>query len=118
MERMSTAFLPFVLMVALAGSTPDRDAGPARGKPTPKAAGPCRKPSDKTLVKVALKPDTEVADVIAWHAATTCSGVLMSNSVPLAGKKVSILAPQPITMAELRRLFHAALDSVGLAAEP
>jgi hypothetical protein len=95
------------------------DAGaPARKEPPP-AADPCKRPpKDRALVKVNLKPDSEVSDVISWYAATTCTGFLMSNGVALAGKKVTILAPKPITVAELRRLFHAALDSVGLAAEP
>jgi type II secretory pathway component GspD/PulD (secretin) len=83
------------------------------------AADPCKHPpKDRALVKVNLKPDSEVADVISWYAALTCTGMLVSNGVPLAGKKVTIVSPKPITFAELRRLFNSALDSVGLAAEP
>src|SRR5204862_129224 len=68
--------------------------------------------------KVNLKPDSEVADVISWYSGATCTPILVSSGTALAGKKVTILSPEPITFAELRRLFHAALDSVGLAAEP
>jgi hypothetical protein len=82
-------------------------------------AGPawadCKKPSEKTLVKVNLKPDTEVADLVSWYANLTCTSVLMGAQV--TGKKVTVLAPQPITLAEVRRLFYDALDSVGLTAE-
>jgi hypothetical protein len=75
----------------------------------------CKKPGEKTLVRVNLKPDTEVADMVGWYANLTCTTVLMGASV--TGKKVTILAPEPITLAEARRLFYNALDSVGLTAE-
>jgi hypothetical protein len=95
----------------------DAGAPPARKAPAP--TDPCKKPpKDSTLVKVNLKPDSEVADVISFYAATTCTGMLLSSGTSLTGKKVTIVSPKPITIAELRRLFHAALDSVGLAAEP
>jgi hypothetical protein len=96
----------------------DAGAPPARQAPPP-PADPCKRPpKDSTLVKVNFKPDSEVADVIAWYAAITCTGMLMSSSTSLTGKKVTIVSPKPITIAEVRRLFLAALDSVGLAAEP
>jgi len=81
--------------------------GPARAD--------CKKPGEKTLVKVNLKPDTEVADLVSWYANLTCTSVLMGAQV--TGKKVTVLAPQPIPLAEVRRLFYDALDSVGLTAE-
>ena len=69
-------------------------------------------------MKLNLKPDSEVADVIAWYATLTCTPMFVSSGVSLAGKKVTVLSPTPVTMAEVRRLFFAALDSVGLAVEP
>jgi hypothetical protein len=96
------------------------DAGaPAPRKPPEAPADACKRPPrEKSLVKVNLKPDSEVADVISWYSTLTCTPVLVSSATPLAGKKVTILSPRPIAVAEVRRLFHAALDSVGLAAEP
>jgi general secretion pathway protein D len=65
-----------------------------------------------------LQPDSEVIDVIGWYANVFCTTMLVSSSTPLAGKKVTILAPTPVTGAEARRLFFAALESVGLTVEP
>jgi len=79
------------------------------------ARGECKKPSEKALIKVNLKPDTEVADLLSWYSNVTCTPVLVGT--PLAGKKVTILAPEPIRLAEVRRLFLDALDSVGLTVE-
>jgi hypothetical protein len=103
------------LVLGLAGSA---GAAPPRSRPAPPKEADCKPPGDKTRLKLNLKPDSEVADVIAWYAAVTCTTVLVTSNVPLAGKKVTILAPTPITLAEMRRLFDAALDSVGLVAEP
>lgn len=79
------------------------------------AAGECKKPSEKTLFKLDFKPDTEISVVINWYSTTTCVPVLIGT--PIAGKKVTLLAPEPITLAEVRRLFYDTLDSVGLTAE-
>ena len=128
---MKPAHLTILLSGALAlgrGNLPAfaqaRDAGarpsktPPERPPQPKEDGSCKKPpSEKALVKLNLKPDTEVAEVVSWFSAVTCTPMLMSSGVPLAGKKITILAPKPITVAEARRLFFAALDSVGLAVE-
>jgi type II secretory pathway component GspD/PulD (secretin) len=111
MSPAPSAILALILAV-------DAGAPPSRTAPAPAADACKRPPKDRSLVKVNLKPDSEVADVISWYAAMTCTPVLVSSATPLAGKKVTILSPKPITVAELRRLFHAALDSVGLAAEP
>jgi type II secretory pathway component GspD/PulD (secretin) len=106
---MAALALLVLLVAADAGATPAQKAPPAQT---------CKKLKDGTRVKLNLKPDSEVADVIAAYAALTCTGILMSNGTSLAGKKVTIVSPEPITIAELRRLFLGALDSVGLAAEP
>lgn len=86
----------------------------AAGQPQ---TAPCKKLRESSVVKLNFKPDTEVADLITWFSRATCTTVLVSNSVSLSGKKVTIIAPTPITLAEARRLFYAALDSVGLTAE-
>src|SRR5262245_37384749 len=75
----------------------------------------CRKLGDDVLVTLEFKPDTEIAAVIAWYAMITCLTMVVGTSID--GKKVTILAPKPIKMAEARRLFFDTLDSVGLAAE-
>jgi general secretion pathway protein D len=81
-------------------------------------AGGCKPLPSSTKIKVSLKPETEVADLITWYATLTCTPVLVSNRVPLAGKKVTLLTPTPVIVADLHRLFIAALESVGLTVDP
>jgi general secretion pathway protein D len=77
----------------------------------------CKKlPPGKRIVKLNLKPETDVIDLIGWISSITCSQFLVS--IPLHGKKVTVIAPQLITPEEAYRLFFAALESVGLTVEP
>jgi hypothetical protein len=89
--------------------------GAERGSSKPSEG--CKRPSPKLKIKVNLKPDTEVADLLAWYSTLTCTPLLVSSGVNIAGKKVTIMSPTPITVAEIDSLFRGALDSVGLTLE-
>ena len=83
-----------------------------------KNARACKPPSPGTRgVKLNLKPDTKVPDLIAWIASVTCKRFLLPDTTPVDGKKVTVVAPQLITSEEAYKLFLAALDSVGLRVE-
>ena len=68
-------------------------------------------------MKLNLKPDTEVADLVAWISSITCKQFVLPD-VPASHAKVTIVAPSLITPGEAYRLFLDALDSVGLAVYP
>lgn len=91
---------------------------PARHpKPPDEAVHPdgCRKlPAGKRIVKLNLKPETNVADLVVWISSITCAQIVVADAVAATGKKVTIFAPEPITPEEAYRLFLDALDSVGL----
>ncbi|HVR62971.1 MAG TPA: type II secretion system secretin GspD [Polyangia bacterium] len=79
----------------------------------------CKKfPAGKRIVKLNMKPDTELGDLLAWISSITCKQFLLPGTIPPNSKKVTIIAPQLITPEEAYRLFLAALDSVGLTVEP
>jgi general secretion pathway protein D len=85
--------------------------------PGEKEFNSCKKlPPGKRIVKLNLKPETEVLDLIGWISSITCSQFLITSN--LQGKKVTIIAPQLITPEEAYRLFYAALESVGFTVEP
>ncbi len=87
--------------------------------PGEKEFNSCKKlPSGKAILKLNLKPDSEVSDLIGWFSSITCTPFLTSTSVSLQGKKVTVIAPLPITIADAYRLFYAALESVNLTVEP
>ena len=91
-------------------------AAPARGVAAPDegAVVSCRKMPPGKRLKLNLKPNTELGDLIAWIAAITCKQFVLSGTIASASKTVTIIAPQPLTSAEAYQLFLQALDSVGL----
>ena len=102
-----------LLLIALASSSVF--AAPNRETPSTNA---CRKlPAGKRLVRLNLKPNTDVADLIAWISSVTCKQFVLPAGLG-AGKTVTIVAPQLITPEEAYRLFLDALDSVGLTVYP
>jgi general secretion pathway protein D len=68
-------------------------------------------------VKLNLKPDTELGDLIAWISSITCKQFLLPGTIPGNSKKVTVVAPELITPEEAYRLFLTALDSVGLTVQ-
>ena len=110
MCAIHTMTLATMLLVGAAGSA--SGAENARSKAPTQVS--CKPPPPKLKIKVNLKPDTEVADLIAWYSNLTCTPLMVSSGVAIAGKKVTILSPAPVTVAEIDALFRGALDSVGL----
>ena len=61
----------------------------------------CKKfPSGKRIVKLNLKPDTELGDSIAWISSITCKQFLLPGTIPANSKKVTVVAPELITPEE------------------
>jgi len=79
----------------------------------------CRKlPARKRLVKLTLKPDTNVDELVVWISAITCRQFVWSEAIAARNKKVTIVAPLPMTPKQAFGLFLNALDSIGLTVEP
>jgi len=105
----TTTFVVALLVAAPTRGVAARDDG---------AVTSCRKlPAGKRL-KLNLKPNTELADLIAWIASITCKQFVVPGTIASASKTVTIIAPQPLTSAEAYQLFLDALDSVGLTVYP
>ncbi|HLK89907.1 MAG TPA: type II secretion system secretin GspD [Polyangia bacterium] len=105
---------------ATAPTAPGAAGAPAGGTVIgEKEFNSCKKyPSGKRIVKLNLKPDTELGDLIAWISSITCKQFLLPGTIPANSKKVTIVAPELITPEEAYRLFLGALDSVGLTVQP
>ena len=65
-----------------------------------------------------LKPDTNVDDLVVWISSITCREFVWSEAIAARNKKVTIVAPLPMTPRQAFGLFLDALDSVGLTVEP
>jgi type II secretory pathway component GspD/PulD (secretin) len=82
----------------------------------PEGPPACRKlPAGKRLVKLNLKPGTEIPDLVAWISSVTCKPFILPSGIA-SGKTVTVVSPQLITVGEAYDLFLQALDSVGLTA--
>jgi general secretion pathway protein D len=104
---------------AAPAATPTPAAPGAAEAPGEKEFNSCKKfPAGKRVVKLNLKPDTELGDLLSWISSITCKQFLLPGTIPANSKKVTIIAPQLITPEEAYRLFLGALDSVGLTVEP
>jgi len=78
----------------------------------------CKKiPPGKRIVKMNLKPDAELADLIAWISTITCKPFVLPGHLTAAGKKITIVAPNLMTRDEAYASFLNALDSIGLTVE-
>jgi general secretion pathway protein D len=86
--------------------------------PGEKEFNQCKKvPPGKRILKFSFKPETEITDLIGWISAISCTQFLIGGT-PVAGKKVTVMSPQLITLEEAYRLFLGALESVNLTVEP
>jgi hypothetical protein len=80
-----------------------------------KAAPSCKKlPSGKRILKLDLKPDSELSDLIGWVSMVTCTSFIVPDGVAIKGKKVTIMSPQLMTIEEAHQLFIDTLASVNL----
>lgn len=78
----------------------------------------CRRlPNSPARVKLNLKPETDIVDLVAWISSITCRQFLVPGTVVASPRKVTVYAPQLITPDGAYRLFLSALDSVGLTVE-
>jgi len=114
MRRTLTAL--WLLVAAAAPSSPPAHAAgrPAASAPTPAAGDSCRRIPEGKRLRLNLKPDTPLVDLVSWISAITCKQFVVPGGLPAQSKTVTIIAPQPITVAEAYALFLDALDAVGL----
>jgi general secretion pathway protein D len=112
---------PIPVISGPATATPAPGGAPAAGSsdfPGEKEFNQCKKIPPGRTIKLNLKPETEISDLIGTISSITCTPFLVSSLVSLSGKKVTVIAPEAMTAGEAYRLFYAALDSVNLTVEP
>lgn len=107
--RMTKTVAGLLLLIALLGLPAQ-----AAAAPTPSAGDTCHRLPEGKRLKLSLKPNTDVVDLVAWISAITCKQFVIPGTIPSQSKTVTIIAPQMITPAEAYSLFLGALDSVGL----
>lgn len=76
----------------------------------------CKKMGRKAKFTVTLPRETELDDLINWMMSITCQKFVLDRKV--RSSKVTILSPEPVTVAEAYAAFYAALELMGLTVEP
>jgi type II secretory pathway component GspD/PulD (secretin) len=104
------------LLVMLSFSAPlAADAAPAKNH----VGNSCRQlPAGKRIVRLNLKPNTDLGDLISWISSITCKQFVVPGTIPVSTKTVTIVSPQLITVEEAYGLFLTALETVGLTVYP
>ncbi len=123
--RRDAANTPTALSRGFVGSPPPRarvaTPAPSATEPMhlPRGADACKKvPPGKRVVRLRLKPDANLGDLVAWISSITCKSFLVPGTIPADSKKVTLVAPSLMTPEEAYGVFLSALDSVGLTVEP
>jgi len=101
-----------MLTAVTAGATSAVAAPPTASAAT--SGDTCRRLPAGTRLKLTLKPNTELVDLVAWISAITCKQFVIPGTIPPQSKTVTIIAPQMMTPGDAYQLFLGALDSVGL----
>jgi hypothetical protein len=113
------SLLGFVLLAGPGARAANPAAADAkRDYPGQKEFIACKKVHPGKVLKLNLKPDSEISDLIKWISTVSCTPFVIPSTVSVQGRKVTVLSPGLMTMAEAYKLFYAALDSVNLTVQP
>jgi len=75
----------------------------------------CQKiPRGKRAVKMNLKPEVELPELVAWISSITCKSFVLPGNLSAGGKKITFITQGPMTRDEAYAAFLTALDSIGL----
>jgi general secretion pathway protein D len=103
--------LAAILAPPAAARAGERPAAPAAA---PGTGDSCRRVPEGKRLKLNLKPNTDLVDLVSWISAITCKQFIVPGTIPAGSRTVTIISPQPITVPEAYALFLDALDAVGL----
>ncbi len=78
----------------------------------------CKKFADGARIRVTLKPETTLQDLVAWAMGFSCKSFLYGNGVGSHTSKITVMAPTDMTPKEAYRLFLVSLSSMNLTVVP
>lgn len=85
------------------------------GAPSPGAFNTCdRQPAGKRF-RITLPEQAELSDLVRWMTTVSCRKFIWNPAV--RGGKVTIIAPEPVTVQQAYAAFDSALESMGLTTE-
>ncbi|MCB9557513.1 MAG: type II secretion system secretin GspD [Deltaproteobacteria bacterium] len=76
----------------------------------------CLKIPARRRIKVTLKQESELKDLVAWISSMTCKRFIIASNI--RSQKVTLISPRAITAAEAYRAFLSSLEAMGLSVVP
>ena len=76
----------------------------------------CDRQNKAARFRITLKREAELKDLVEWMMSVSCQKFIWAPG--LRTKKVNIVAPEPVTLAEAYAAFYAALQTIGATVEP
>lgn len=111
--HVTPLLVPLLCGSALAASGKARSAAP----PDEVEFTRCQKYPAGKRFKLELHGEVGVAELVAVVGDIGCQPILVASSVAQRGGKVALDVPDEVTAPEVFRLFHAALETLGLTIE-
>ena len=116
------AFVPRVVtppVVVAPPPAPPVPSTPSTSQPvTDLGFNTCQKiPRGKRVVKLNLKPEVELPELVAWISSVTCKSFVLPGSLSAGGKKITFVTQGAMTRDEAYAVFLSAIDSIGLTVE-
>ena len=115
------AFVPRVVAppVAVPPPAPPAPSTPSTSQPvTDLGFNTCQKiPRGKRAVKLNLKPEVELPELVAWISSVTCKSFVLPGNLSAGGKKITFVTQGAMTRDEAYAVFLSAIDSIGLTVE-
>jgi general secretion pathway protein D len=86
-----------------------KDAGSAKDDPN---FNECKNIPGGRKLKVTLKPESTLADLISWISSITCKRYIVPSGI--RAKKITIYSPSEVTVYEAYKAFLSALETMNL----
>jgi general secretion pathway protein D len=118
-SRFALAFA-FALAQLLAGARPAAaaDPGPRLELADDDAIYRCKKLSPSTRIRVTLKPEATLEDLVAWVMGFSCKNFVYGTGAGARSQKVTLVTPAEMSAADAYRLFLSSLSVMGLTVVP
>ncbi|MCA9665551.1 MAG: type II secretion system secretin GspD [Myxococcales bacterium] len=90
--------------------------GDKKTLPGEAAFNECLRIPARRRIKVTLKPESSLKDLVGWISSMTCKKFIIGSN--LHTQKVTLVSPTAVTAGEAYRAFLSALDVMGLTVVP
>ena len=107
---------PSSAMAAPPGEDPPNVSQPVvESLPDVAAFNRCDKQPDTARFRITLPEEAELKDLVGWISSVSCQKFVWDPAV--RGSKITIIAPEPVTLAQAYGAFHSALKAMNLAVQ-